>query len=549
MTDAIDITTEQRKLLLALLRRFIPGVAVWAFGSRVKWTARPNSDLDLVVFTAPKQKPLVSELKDAIAESNIPFMVDLHVWDEIPERFHDIIRKEYVELKEAEGKQEGLKITGKSWPTVNLESISATDKRSFAMGPFGSNIKSENYKLSGVPVLRGVNFTANGFSAKDLVFLSEEKADELVASQAYPDDLVFVAQGTVGKLGLVPDEPRFQKTVLSQNLMKFACDRTKAHPRFLYYFFISNEGQQVILSRANTTGVPCISRPLSSLKLFEVPLPSLSEQCAIASVLGALDDKIESNRRTSQILERVARAIFRAWFMDFEPVKAKAAGAFSFPGMTKEAFDALPTRLVESELGSVPEGWNVLPLDEVMEVNPSRRLPKGVPSPYLEMSQMPTDGHSPVSWTEREAGSGARFMNGDTLVARITPCLENGKTAFVDFLNNGQVAWGSTEYIVLRPKPPTPNLYAYLLARTPEFRAFAIQHMTGSSGRQRVPFSIMSKFNIVIGSAPVMKAFGEVVEPLFLRSSSSVSESRVLSSLRNYLLPKLLNGEISAEEN
>ena len=102
MTAAIDIPTEQRKELLALLNRFLPGVAVWAYGSRVKGTARPNSDLDLVVFTTPEQKPLVAELKEELAESSkIPFIVDLHVWDDIPERFREIISKEYVVLLEA----------------------------------------------------------------------------------------------------------------------------------------------------------------------------------------------------------------------------------------------------------------------------------------------------------------------------------------------------------------------------------------------------------------------------------------------------------------
>lgn len=102
MTTAIVIPTEQLKELLALFNRFIPGVAVWAYGSRVKGSARSNSDLDLIVFTTPEQKPLVSELKDELAESSkIPFIVDLHVWDEIPERFREIISKEYVVLKEA----------------------------------------------------------------------------------------------------------------------------------------------------------------------------------------------------------------------------------------------------------------------------------------------------------------------------------------------------------------------------------------------------------------------------------------------------------------
>lgn len=274
--------------------------------------------------------------------------------------------------------------------------------------------------------------------------------------------------------------------------------------------------------------------------------PTMAEQRAIASVLGALDDKIESNRRTSRALERVARALFRAWFVDFEPVKAKAAGAREFPGMPPETFAALPSRFVDSELGPVPEGWAVRPLDAVVEVNPSRRLAKGVLASYLDMGQMPTDGHAPASWVKREAGSGARFMNGDTLVARITPCLENGKTAFVDFLADGEVAWGSTEYIVLRPKPPIPDLYAYLLARTPEFRAFAIRNMSGTSGRQRVPFTTMNKFNVAIGSEAVMSAFGETVAPLFARSSAGVSESRRLATLRDYLLPKLLSGAVRA---
>src|SRR5438132_13303268 len=150
------------------------------------------------------------------------------------------------------------------WPVVCLEEVASTDRKGFAMGPFGSNIRSENYQRSGVPVLRGVNLGSDGSIDGELVYLSAAKAEELKNSQALPGDLVFVAQGTVGRVGLVPDETRFQKIVLSQNLMKFSCDRSKCDPRFLYYYFISADGQHTISSHVNPTGVPCISQPLSS---------------------------------------------------------------------------------------------------------------------------------------------------------------------------------------------------------------------------------------------------------------------------------------------
>ena len=137
-----------------------------------------------------------------------------------------------------------------------------------------------------------------------------------------------------------------------------------------------------------------------------------------------------------------------------------------------------------------------------------------------------------------------RFVNGDTLVARITPCLENGKTAYVDFLKDGQVGWGSTEYIVLRPKSPLPNEYAYCLARSVEFRDFAIQSMTGSSGRQRVPAESLSHFRTVAAPKPIGELFGRLIKPLFARTSAATKEGRALAALRDMLLPKLISGEL-----
>ena len=141
-----------------------------------------------------------------------------------------------------------------------------------------------------------------------------------------------------------------------------------------------------------------------------------------------------------------------------------------------------------------------------------------------------------------------RFTNGDTLLARITPCLENGKTAYVDFLPGSSVGWGSTEYIVMRPKPPFPNEFAYCLARSPDFREFAIHNMTGTSGRQRVPARALSHFPLAAPSKDATQAFGNLIRPLFEQASANACESRTLATLRDSLLPKLISGDIRLPE-
>jgi type I restriction enzyme S subunit len=275
---------------------------------------------------------------------------------------------------------------------------------------------------------------------------------------------------------------------------------------------------------------------------FELRIPPLKEQQAIAHILGTLDDKIELNRRMNETLEAMARALFKSWFVDFDPVRAKAERRD--PGLPKHLADLFPVELEDSELGEFPRGWRWVPLPNAIEVNPNRTLNRGQVASYLDMANMPTNGHSPDVVTDREFSSGMRFINGDTLVARITPCLENGKTAYVDFLPKGQVGWGSTEFIVLRPKRPLPTEYAYCLARSPQFRDFAIQSMTGSSGRQRVPSDSLAQFQIALPSERVAVTFGNLVKPLFARAKAASEECRVLAALRDALLPKLISGEL-----
>ena len=283
---------------------------------------------------------------------------------------------------------------------------------------------------------------------------------------------------------------------------------------------------------------------LSRLSLY---LPSLSESThAIAHILSTLDDKIELNRQVNETLEATARAIFKSWFVNFDPVKAKMEGRKP-PCMDTETAALFPSAFQDSSLGKIPHGWQVLPLPEVIEVNPRRVLKKGTIAPYLHMQNLPTQGHRPNDWTYREFNSGTKFTNGDTLLARITPCLENGKTGFVDFLDEDEVGWGSTEYIILRPKPPLPVEFGYYLARSDDLRMFAIHNMTGTTGRQRVPASCFDYYQFAVPSAPITQKFSKIVKPLMEKIRVNNQQSHTLSQTRDTLLPKLLSGEIRVD--
>ena len=277
---------------------------------------------------------------------------------------------------------------GAKWKDVSIEEIATK----IAMGPFGSDIKTDNFVPAGVPIIRGGNLTSGRFHGEGFVFLTEEKANELLNSNAFPSDIVFTHRGTLGQVGLVPDSP-FKRYVVSQSQMKLSCDRKLADPLFIYYFFKSPVGQHALLLNTSQTGVPAISRPVTSLKSIRLSLPPLPEQNTIAQILGTLDDKIELNRRMNATLEAMARALFQSWFVDFDPVRAKLDGRKP-AGLDSATAALFPAHFQDSMLGHIPQGWEAKPMSEVIEVNPRRTLKSGAISPYLDMKNMPTQGHA-----------------------------------------------------------------------------------------------------------------------------------------------------------
>jgi type I restriction enzyme S subunit len=217
-------------------------------------------------------------------------------------------------------------------------------------------------------------------------------------------------------------------------------------------------------------------------------------------------------------------------------------------GMDADAAELFPDSFEESEMGLVPTGWQVTTLADAFEMNPTRSLKKGSIAPYLDMAKLATSGHCVKAPIQREMSSGAKFRNGDTLLARITPCLENGKSAFVDFLANDQIGWGSTEFLVLRPKAPLSEYLGYLLCRHPVFREYAIQSMSGTSGRQRIQNDVLGRYLLALPDDGVTLAFTKVVGSIQKSITGNHETAQTLATLRDTLLPRLISGQLRLPE-
>lgn len=388
-------------------------------------------------------------------------------------------------------------------------------------------------------------------SAKDLkswyLFDSQDKITDLGAvsgTRIVPTNSLLVL---VRGMTLHRDIPicRTKVAVAINQDLKALIPKDGVDIGFIAYWLISKKRQ--LLGMVDSAGHGTGRLNTDELKAIEICLPPIDQQRRIASVFEAIDDKIELNRRMNATLEAMAKALFKSWFIDFDPVRAKL-DLRQPPNLPPATAALFPDSYEESELGPIPKGWSAKPLPEVIEVNPRRSLKSGTVAPYLDMKNLPTKGHSADEVVDREFSSGTKFQNGDTLLARITPCLENGKTGYVDFLKDGEVGWGSTEYIVFAPKPPLTKQFGYLLARSDELRAHAIQNMTGTSGRQRVPADCFSSFLIAVPPQEIAQRFDDITGPSFERIKSNIGESRKLVAIRDTLLPALLAGAFSVFE-
>ncbi|HID9786607.1 TPA: restriction endonuclease subunit S [Pseudomonas aeruginosa] len=317
-------------------------------------------------------------------------------------------------------------------------------------------------------------------------------------------------------------------------------------PAFLAY---SIKGRtQEILSLVGEAGHGTGVLPTDRIQRLEILLPPLEEQRAIAHILGTLDDKIELNRKQNETLEAMAGTLFKAWFVDFEPVRAKMEGRWlcgqSLPGLPAHLYDLFPDRLVESELGAIPEEWSTLAFCDVAQQGKGAVSPGGEPEgkftlyslPAFDAGQMPA-----IELGESIKSNKTPVPDGAVLVSKLNPQIPRiwlvGEA--------GTRAVCSTEFIVWTPKAPANSAFVYCLASSLEFNSAMRQLVTGTSNsHQRVKPEQLREIRVFAAGESVIAAFSAMAKLSMDQVLKNRRQSKVLAQLRDTLLPKLISGEL-----
>ena len=398
-------------------------------------------------------------------------------------------------------------------------------------------------------LIRSQNIYNDGFHRHGLVFIGDQYADELQNVEVFEDDVLLNITGdSVARVCQVA--PDVLPARVNQHVAIVRPDPAKLDACYLRYYLVSPEIQAMLLSWAGSGGTRnALTKGM--IEFLEVQLPPLPEQRAIAHVLGTLDAKIELHRRLNETLEEMARALFKSWFVEFDPVRAKMEGRWrpgeSLPGLPAEHYDLFPDRLVPSELGEIPEGWDVKTLGNVATIvggtTPSTKVPQyweggihcwATPKDLAALS-IPVLLDTGRKITDAGLGqiSSGLLPPGTVLLSSRAPI---GYLAIAEVpvtVNQG--------FIAMIPRQDVSNLF--MLYWCEAFQEEIVSHANGST------FLEISKGNfrqlmVVIPDSSVMAAFDRGVRLLYERIVSNERETRSLAAQRGALLPMLVSGEI-----
>ncbi|ARH12204.1 restriction endonuclease subunit S [Pseudomonas aeruginosa] len=450
------------------------------------------------------------------------------------------------------------------WRVAKVEEIAAPYSTALATGPFGSAISSKYFVDSGVPVIRGSNLSADTSTRlidADLVFVSHEKANEFQRSVAKRGDLVFTCWGTINQVGLIDGRSKFDSYIVSNKQMKLTINPAKADHRFIYYVFSGPAKQNEILENGIGSSVPGFN--LGQLKRHEILLPPVQEQIRIADFLETLDDRIILLRETNATLEAIAQALFKSWFVDFDPVRAKAEGRQP-EGIDATTAALFPDSFEKSELGLVPKGWSLVPFGELLahtiggdwgDESPSDKndtrvaIIRGTDIPDLQQSAA---NRVPIRYTSSKKLSTRKLQDGD-LVLEVSGGSKDQPTGRALYLTDhllgqfGCPVEPASFCRLLRPASRDIGVllgqqltYIYSIGKTWEYQ----NQSTGIANFQTAHF--LESELVVVPSPEVLSEFSEMVRPMIDRAHQS--QIRELTQLRDTLLPHLISGQLRLPE-
>ena len=546
MTDRLALPRRYRDQLEALLSEHVPGVEVWAYGSRVNGESHEGSDLDLVL-RGPALEPLDGgfyDLLEAIEKSNIPILVQTHDWAMLPESFHREIEQAYVIV------QSGAKKAAAEWIHCTLADVCSAINYGLTA--------SASSRSDGPKFLR-ITDIVSGQPNWNSVPHVEADDDTMAKYRLYDGDIVIARTGaSTGTSAYVRNPP---PSVFASYLVRLQA-RPEFDARFLAYYLKSEEFWEYIRGvLGDKSAQPNASASTMTAAPFRAP-KNKAEQRAIAHVLGTLDDKIELNRRMNETLEAMARALFKSWFVDFDPVRAKLEGRWrrgaSLPGLPAEHYPLFPDRLVDSALGPIPEGWDVRGLGDCIDVERGLSY-KGA---GLSSSGVPMHNLNSIYEGGGYKDDGIKYYNGDYQPRHLTQpgevIIANTEQGH-DRLLIGFAAivpklfgdYGLFSHHIYRVRPKSslalaPDFVCQLL-NTQAMHDTVSGYATGTTVNM-LPVDALRLPPIAVPPRKIVATFSTLAELVRLRHEKSIAESQFLAIQRDALLPKLVSGEMGVGE-
>jgi len=526
LATPIDIRADHLRIVHDMLRRHLPdGVRVWVFGSRATWATKDSSDLDLALEGDGEIPPRsLSALEAAFEDSDLPYAVDVVDLKRIGERFRRTVEQQLVRLPESDA--------GSGVRTNPVRSVSL---RNLCEEIVDCPHSTPKWTPDGVIVLRSKNIRNGRLDLSQPSYTSEKDyAQRIRRATPRAGDLVITREAPIGEVCMIPEGLR---CCLGQRMVLLRPSLVATDSRYLLYALQSEPVQQEIRSH-DGTGSTVSNLRISLLEDLRIPSHPLSEQRAIAHVLGTLDDRIELNRRMNATLEAMARALFKSWFVDFDPVRAKMEGRDT--GLPKEIADLFPDRLLDSELGEIPEGWQLKSLDSVAGFQNGLALQKFRPSqnearlPVVKIAQLRAGEANSGEWASASIKPECIIEDGDVVFSWSGSLL-------VRTWCGGRAALNQHLFKVTSERYPKWFYLHSIFSHFPEFQRIAADKATTMGHIRR--HHLTDALCVVPPDCLITRVSGLFGGLLERRVANEVA-SCTLASLRDALLTRLVSGKL-----